>query len=391
MNVSRIPSSTPRWSVFVVALAVAFVALAQAPVICGSCGREAVAGETVCSHCQAPLPVAAATAAAPAAKPAGALDSSVAELARKAAQDCVLAGRRQHQSGRPDVAKVLYANALSIAGLDPSVLTPAQGEKLQEELRECDGVLSTIRAECPACQGTGRRSLQVTSLGGGSTGAQTSAVSSGIRCDVCGGTGKRLRRRTVGERKTALGQGAQAAETAFRALGFVQEGNAWIPQELVPLLDIVQRCRLRRAAAAPCSSCQGFGLVDCKKCGSTGYVPCKAKGCENGWIIDEPLNRLDSKSAAIKTRKPCPVCKGTAQVPCQTCAGRGAQTCTKCEGSGRRGLCNSCGGEGIAACAACRGTGETRATSKAAATPCPVCNGTGKGFCKTCHGDGYGR
>ena len=385
-NVFRFPFSAV---LLVVVLGIAV--LADGLVICGSGGREAAPGDKVCSHCHAPLPEAVAAVEPVAPKPLGTMEAPVAEIARKAAQNCVLAGRRQSQAGRPDVAKILYANALAIAGLDPSVLTPAQGETLLKELGECDSLLSKVRAECPACQGTGRRSMQVSSLGGSTSAGQTTSVSSGIRCDVCGGTGKRLRRRTVGERKAALGQGTQAAETAFRSLGFVQEGNAWIPQELVPQLDIVQRCRLRRAAAAPCSVCQGFGQVDCKKCGATGYVPCKAKGCENGMIVDEPLNSLDSKSTAIKTRKPCPVCKGSAQVPCQTCSGLGAQTCTKCEGSGRRPLCNSCGGEGLGPCASCRGTGETRATAKVAAAPCPTCNGTGKGFCKSCHGEGYGK
>lgn len=373
---------------------------AESLVICGSCGTEASGGAKFCSHCGAALSGTSGTdapavepAPSPAnpAAPAAASSVDIAAIGGKAAQDCVLAGRKQVQANRPDIARVLYMNALAIAGIDPAVLSPAQGEKLQEEIHVCDEKLSMIRAECPACQGSGRRSLQVTSLGGSTAASQTTSVSSGIRCASCNGTGKTMRRRTVGERKTALGQGTQAAETTLRSLGFVQEGNAWIPQELVPALDLAQRCRLRRAAAAPCPDCQGFGLTDCRKCGATGYIPCKAKGCENGWIVDEPLNQLDSKSVALKARKPCPMCKGTALVPCPGCSGRGALTCSKCEGTGRRSLCHACGGEGSGPCPTCRGSGTAKTTAKSDPAPCPTCNGTGKSFCKTCHGEGYGR
>lgn len=384
---------------FLCALAATVLAvLAEALVICSSCGTEAAPGARFCAHCGAALagaaPAAPVSAAAPVGAPVGARApaASAADLAvigRKAAQECVQAARSHLKDGRADVAKALYANALAIAGIDPGVLTPAQGEKLQEEARMCDQQLSMIRAECPVCQGSGRKSLSVTSLGGSTAGAQTSTVASGIRCNACGGTGKTLRRRTVGERKAALGLGTRQAETTFRSLGFIQEGNAWIPQELVPALTLELRCRLRRAAAAPCPDCQGFGLTDCRKCGSTGYTPCKARGCVNGWVTEDPVNSLDSKSVALKKRVACPVCGGTAKVACETCSGRGAQTCSKCQGSGRRNLCNACGGEGTGPCPTCHGTGETKATAKEAAAPCPACGGTGRGFCKSCHGDGY--
>lgn len=379
----------------IVFFALVLRAAADALVICGSCGTEAAAGARFCSHCGAALAVVSAPEPEPApgaatTPAAGAADGAdIAALGTGAVRECVLAARKQFQEGRPDVARVLYRDALAIAGVDPGILPPAQGERLQQETDACDERLSSVLAECTACHGTGRRSLQATGLGGSAVSGSAASVSSGIRCEACGGTGKRQRRRTVGERKTALGQGTQAAETVFRSLRFVQEGNAWIPQSLAPLLSLEQRCRLRRAAALPCPDCQGFGLADCRTCGATGTVPCKAKGCDNGWILSDPTSTLDSKAAAIKTRKPCPTCGGTAQVTCSACAGRGAQTCRKCEGSGRRTVCHTCGGDGTGQCASCRGTGTTR--SGKTDVPCTACGGTGRGFCRTCHGEGYGR
>lgn len=393
MNRMHTKQGLVRFTLFIFSLW--FSALAESLIICGSCGTEGAQGARYCSHCGGSLGGAAASEstapAAPQAAPPKSLQN-LAEIAGKAAQECVLAGRKQHQTGRPDVARMLYINALSIAGIDPAVLTPAQGDALQKEMRACEDTLSKIRVECPVCQGSGRRTMSVTGLGGSPNGGQATSVSSGIRCDACGGSGKRVRRRTVGERKAAQGQGTQAAEQVFRSLGLVQEGHAWIPQELVPQLDLVQRCRLRRAAAAPCQECQGFGLADCNKCGSTGFVPCKAKGCTHGMMEDAPLNSLDSKAVAIKSRKPCPMCKGTSQVVCTSCTGRGALTCPKCEGQGRRSLCNTCGGEGIGVCTLCRGTGEAKNQNRnAPAAKCPSCEGTGKAFCKSCHGECYGK
>lgn len=384
-------------------LSLPLLALAQDLLICPACRREAPPGSMFCPKCGAAIsgggqqqadnakPQPDANADAPAATPAAA-SADIGKAAAEGVRACAQAGMSQLQGGHPDIARVLFDNALALASLHPDALTPEQGRKLLEEIRRCDDLLSTILAECPVCQGSGRASMNVTSLGG-STGSTQSTVASGIRCSVCGGSGRKMRRRSVAERKTAQGSGAKGAETAFRALGYTQEGNAWIPQSLASALDVRLRCRLRHAAASPCAQCLGLGLEDCRKCGATGYVPCKAKGCQGGWIVEDSLNRLDSKSAGIKKRTPCPECGGTAKVPCATCQGRGAQTCARCSGSGKRATCTSCGGDGYAPCKTCDGTGRAKKrghkSDASSDEPCPACGGEGITLCRSCHGDGH--
>ena len=401
-----------RLLIALVCLVVA-AAFAEDLLICPACRREAPAGANFCPKCGANLgDAAAATGAAPSAQPtapapapteaaplpspatpapsAPVSDTAMAEAATAGIRDCVVAGRKQFADGHPEVARLLFGNALALASLGSGLLTAEQGEALLKETQRCDTRLSSILAECTVCRGTGRMSMNVTSLGSSTTSATQTSVASGVRCRTCNGTGKALRRRTVAERKTAQGVAGKSSETVYRSMGFVQEGNALVPQAIAPLLDIAQRCRLRNAAATPCAQCGGFGQEDCRKCGATGYVPCKAKGCQNGWVVEDALNSLDSKSAAIKTRKACPECGGSAMIPCTACQGRGAQPCTRCNGSGQRGICTSCGGDGYAACRACNGTGHARGKAgRDAEADCPVCGGTGTSFCNSCHGDGH--
>ena len=377
-------------------------AVAEELLICPACRREAPPGSSFCPKCgtslggaAAPSPESSAlpapSAALPAAvQPPAKSDASVAADAAAGIRDCVQAGRRQFADGHPEVARVLFGNALALAGLGPDVLTPDQGRALLAESQNCDARLATVVAECPVCRGSGKMSMNVTSLGSSRAAATTTAVSSGAPCRTCGGTGKTHRRRTVAEGKTSQGVGQKAAETVFRSMGFLQEGNAWIPQSIAPRLDIVQRCRLRNAAAAPCAQCGGFGREDCRKCGATGYVPCKAKGCQGGWVIEDAINGLDSKSATLKTRKACPECGGSAMIPCTDCQGRGSKPCPRCNGSGQRGVCSACGGEGRESCRACGGTGHPKGRpGQDAAGDCAVCSGAGTVFCRSCHGDGH--
>ena len=393
--------SAPRLRLLAI-LALPLLALAEDLLICPACRREAPPGSMFCPKCGAAIAGAQQQAddSKPAAPPAAAPSPSatpatasadIGKAATEGVQACAQAGMRQLQGGHPEIAHVLFDNALALASLHPDALTPEQGKKLLEEIRRCDDKLSRILGECPVCQGSGHASMNATSLGGPSGSTQTT-VATGIRCATCGGSGRTLRRRTVAERKTAQADGAKGAETIFRTLGYTQEGNAWIPQALASALDVRLRCRLRHAAASPCGQCLGIGLEDCRKCGATGYVPCKAKNCKGGWIIEDSVNRLDSKSASIKKRTPCPECGGTTKVPCATCQGRGAQTCARCAGSGKRATCTSCGGDGYAPCKACDGSGKAKKQGKAGAStdaPCAVCGGEGIALCRSCHGDGH--
>lgn len=407
--------TTPRRLRLLPFFALPLLALAEDLLICPACRREAPSGSMFCPKCgtaiaggtTAPSPVPNPPAApepaavaklpvvspAPLPTPAAAVParSDIGPAAAEGVRICAREGMQQLKDGHPEIAHVLLDNALALASLHPDALTPEQGKTLLEGTRRCDEQLSRILGECPSCQGSGRASMNLTSLGG-SAGATQSTMASSIRCRACGGSGRVMRRRTVAERKTAQAAGESAAETVFRTLGFTQEGNAWVPQSLAPLLDIRLRCRLRHAAASPCAQCRGFGGEDCRKCGATGYVPCKAKGCQEGFITEEATNTLDSKAAAIKKRKPCPECGGTAKVPCATCQGRGMQTCTRCNGSGKRAVCATCGGDGYSPCRTCDGSGKAKARGRADAspdTPCAVCDGSGLVFCRSCHGDGH--
>lgn len=385
-------------------LALPLLALAEDLLICPACRREAPPGSMFCPKCGAAISGGAqqqaddtnpgappAAAPSPAATPAAA-SADIGKAAAEGVRACAQAGMQQLQGNHPEIAHVLFDNALALASLHPDALTPEQGKKLLEEIRRCDDKLSRILGECQACQGSGHASMNATSLGGPSGSTQTT-VATGIRCSACGGSGRAMRRRTVAERKTAQSDGSKGAETIFRALGYTQEGNAWIPQELASALDVRLRCRLRHAAASPCGQCLGLGLEDCRKCGATGYVPCKAKGCQGGWIVEDSVNRLDTKSASLKKRSPCPECGGTAKVPCASCQGRGAQTCARCAGSGKRATCTSCGGDGYAPCKACDGSGKAKKRGKTADAspdePCAACGGEGIAFCRACHGDGH--
>ena len=387
-------------------LSLPLLALAQDLLICPACRREAPPGSMFCPKCGAaisgdaqpqadhgktPEPPAAAPVSAATATPAAA-SADIGKLAAEGVRACAQVGMRQLQGGRPDIARALFDNALALASLHPDALTPEQGQKLQEETRRCDDLLSTILAVCPACQGSGHASMNVTSLGG-PAGAAQSKVTSGTPCGTCGGSGRMKRRRTVAERKTAQSNGAKGSETAFHSLGYTQEGNVWISPALASALDVRLRCRLRHAAASPCAQCLGIGLEDCRKCGATGYVPCKAKGCQKGWIVEDSLNRLDSKSATLKKRIPCPECGGSAKVPCAVCQGRGATLCARCSGSGKRATCTSCGGDGYAPCKTCDGTGKTKKRGQKSDAspdePCAACGGEGITFCRACHGDGH--
>lgn len=404
------------------------VVMAEELLICPACRREAPPGAQFCPRCGTAIatstapsvpvspttpegpgdaPAAPGSALTPSSNasatpssmpvaapgPSGAFSATLAAEAVKGASEaalaCARAGREQFAAGQPETARLLYANALAIASLDAGVLTPEQGHRILAEIRRCDDRLASILAECQICHGSGRASMQVTSLAG-PAGVSQSSVSSTVRCQACGGSGRSVRRRTIAERKTSQGLGAKTAEAVFRSLSLVPEGGAWVPPAILPALDIRQRSRLRNAAADPCRQCRGLGLADCRKCGSTGQAPCKAKGCQNGWIVEESVNQLDSKSASIKRRIPCPDCGGSAHVPCAECQGRGTLVCTACGGSGERGPCPSCGGEGVAACHACGGTGRDRKSPRDQAdAPCRVCGGTGLDFCRACHGDGH--
>jgi hypothetical protein len=94
-----------RWLAAACCLACAVAVWAQGLVICGAGGREATPGETVCSHCAAPLPKPREEANPDAAPPSPPGDEG-AEVGR-AAVSLVRENLRQAgelEKTRPDVA-----------------------------------------------------------------------------------------------------------------------------------------------------------------------------------------------------------------------------------------------------------------------------------------------
>lgn len=354
----------------------------RALTICSQCAHEQPEGANFCTHCGARLAADGAQAGAeapPAAakSSAEALDRTV--LVSEAVREDVLRGREYVAEGRPDVARAVLGNALALAAVEPTALTLAQGEQLLAEIRLCEQNLALTSVPCPACEGSGKRTLRFSQL----TRDAETTLATGQTCPTCRGTGKVRRSRSISDLKFVLGQARQQAEQALRARGRIPVGNAWVPPELPALLEDAAEARLRHAAAAPCPVCQGLGRTDCARCGNTGTMPCTARGCDQGWVVREELNRLDARTE-IRRREPCAACQGTARVQCPHCQGSGTLTCRSCNGTGKRPACPACGGDGTAKCRACRGEGRKRD-----GTPCAECGGDGIVLCASCRGDGY--
>lgn len=363
----------------------------RALTICPQCAHEQADAANFCTHCGAALraggisPVrpqeggpAGTAGDVPSGSPAGTSSGPLADLVSGAVVADVQLGREWLASGRPDVARAVFANALAVSAADPTALTPQQGERLLAELRQCEQLMTQASVPCPTCQGTGKRSLRFESL----TGETATMTAGGQACPACNGSGSVRRNRSADDMKYVVGQARQQAEQALRSRGRVPVGGAWVPVGLVPLLDDATGARLRKAAAPPCVACQGLGRTDCKKCGNTGFVPCTAKGCDQGWVVREELNQLDERTA-LKRRERCAACGGSARVACPDCHGVGSLTCKACNGTGKAPACTACGGEGLAPCRACRGEGKKRDGSV-----CAECGGDGVALCPSCRGDG---
>lgn len=376
-----------------VLLAVAGLCVAvRALTVCPQCAHEQADSANFCTHCGAALrtgvgtgvQAAASAATAPPAVGGGdpgnapAASDADALVAQVLVEDVKL-GRELVAAGRPEVARAVFGNALAVSAVSPTAMTPAQGEQLMGEVRRCEQLLTQASVACAACEGTGKRALRLDSL----TGDAGSVAATGQNCITCRGTGQTQRTRSADDLKFVLGQARQQADLALRSRSRVPVGGAWIPAALRTLLTDETETRLRHAAAAPCDACQGIGRTDCAACGNTGFVACKAKGCAQGWVVKDALNKLDNVTA-LKRRERCAQCGGSARVACAACHGVGAVTCKTCSGSGKRAVCTACGGNGTGTCRACRGEGKKRD-----GTPCGECGGDGVALCPTCRGDGY--
>ncbi len=183
----------------------------------------------------------------------------------------------------------------------------------------------------------------------------------------------------IREARAAMARSRKAYELLQKARRYVPVGNTWLPVHDEAKLSMKQRVLLRRAQAAPCGTCLGFGKVVCSKCKGTGRVECP-NGCKKGWVQIEAMDGLNGKARMKEVR--CPTCLGYSRVNCGECLGGGAIVCETCKGLGERAQCSECGGEGMSACRRCNGSGLYKEGK------CTYCGGKGQILCRECKGDG---
>jgi hypothetical protein len=367
----------------IVLLAAAFLLAlwtwAATMLVCGKCGYEAAQDQSVCAHCGASLPPALSPAEPThAAADNAAAGTNIATLALAAAREDVRLARENE--ARPERALALYANALALSRLIPRESIPADaGARLVDGMAACHKALARTARPCPACGGSGSRSIKLQSLAGG----EESSIGAGgaLVCAMCEGAGVVVSGRSADELRLALAQGRRDFELLEQAAGRVTVGRAWVPPALAAQLDLAGQVLLRTAAAAPCTACLGIGRQTCTVCRGLGRTKCRQTGCEDGWVVRKPTNTLASKNA-LRQRVACSACQGTGWSACATCRASGAVVCSACQGSGQPPRCNRCGGEGTVACTRCRGSGRV------GEAVCDSCHGTQRVLCTTCHGEG---
>lgn len=357
--------------------------------ICGSCGREDLAGGTTCAVCKAPLPPLepGQPDSAPALSDASGT-GSVADALSKQVFDLVkrdVEAARQEEDRRPEVALARYENARALLTLARAEhLPPGTARVVLDGLQRCRTALAVAGQACSACGGSGRQQVARVQLAGGDgEAAAETKLTTGAACATCGGAGTIRGRRGVEATRLLILQGRREAGLQQQAAGRVAAGRAWIPPSWPQERTPEQLALIRRTLAAECSACAGLGLEPCRRCLGSGTLPCKNKACRQGWVEQTVGNTLTPKTALTRRVK-CPDCQGTTRVACPACRGGGGTACSGCNGTGTSEPCRSCGGEGTVPCRSCR----TRATTEQT-EPCETCQGTRRMLCNRCHGEGY--
>jgi hypothetical protein len=367
------------WTAFALS---ALVALGEI-LVCPKCGHENDPRGTECVHCHARLSPAAPAgegghAKRPAAKSVFDASGKLKYLGGAVVDDDVALGREQVAKGKLDLARFVFLNAAALDTLTSPDGDEARGEQILELIHKCMPA-GTVTAPCPACGGTGRRTVKRTD-------AQGMAVfkeRAGRVCGTCAGTGKVALYGHIEERKFERGRAENEYRMIQQGRKYVPVGRAWVPQEVADKLTGRQTAALRRAVAEPCRACTGFGRTDCTACRGKGYLPCPERNCTDGTAQVE-LKSSWNKKPRYRQEK-CSACRGTGKIACDKCEGRGSLVCAACQGSGQRADCTRCGGEGAAPCKRCNGTGTDRGGA------CAACSGEGVTLCSGCGGDGRKR
>jgi hypothetical protein len=290
----------------------------------------------------------------------------------------------QNLAKRPELAYAYCENALAVSRLIRREETTDQtGKALVDALERCRQRLALASRPCTGCNGSGRRTVQFQTLGGGKStaGAASAKGVDGPVCEECKGKGSVSAGRSADELRVLLAQGRRDFETRQQAAGRVASGRVWVPAELLALLDVRAQALLRTACPTPCSRCMGIGVQDCSRCRGAGRVKCTHNGCVDGWVVRKESNALMSKGA-ISRKERCPDCQGSSLSLCADCRGGGTNPCRTCNGTGRNAACEACGGQGWSTCAKCQGNGVLNGLA------CPACRAKNEILCPKCHGEG---
>ena len=375
-----------RVVVWAVLLLVSAVVIAAEVVVCRACGYERKPGAATCGHCGAsfeePKPPVAAQEG-----PLGVEDGEhrfdeagmLIHVGDTLIEGEIERGRQHYHEGETDVALLYFENAAALNLLGEPGSEAARGKQLVGAMERCREREQRSRVKCTKCGGSGKGTMEMTSLSGEVVARETA----GRTCSNCKGRGFVLRGLGIDEVKRRLARSAERYRMLQQARKYIPVGGAWIPQELEDKLSVRQTASLRRSTAGPCPDCMGLGEEDCEECHGTGALECPNDDCQNGKV------RVESEGTLSRLRvhrtEPCKTCDAKGKVACQDCKGRGSVLCGECGGTGDRVECRRCGAQGFSACRRCNGAGRYKDAD------CAACGGHGVVLCSSCNGDGRGR
>ena len=356
-------------------------ALAQGLIICKSCGREAKAGETVCSRCETPLPQPRKETPAQEAEGAPQVDVSaeVQKMAAAVIEANYRAAQEAEKAGQVIIALPYYQNAMALMRLLPPGRFPKEVSDalLAGRVRALREVMAG-QVKCKPCNGTGKYQLDQRKVD------PTAAVrATGVSCQVCKGKGWAPGMADVPQAKAALLQGRGEFERRQMLAGEVRLGRAFVPAEMEAMLRNPQRALVMTGMQIPCDACQGTARQPCTTCRGTRWVKCTYTGCKNGEVpVQTKPGEIATKRLNEANATKCPKCLGQGEIICQQCEGNASVDCQKCSGSGTAPRCARCSGTGLQECTKCKGTGRAKDA------PCVECGGDGVILCTTCRGEG---
>ena len=343
--------------------------------ICPQCGYEGGPGAALCSHCGAELPQPA---------PAPILGQAVPDPARhtevfldvEVVEAEMALGREHLQGADHEVARYFFRNAAALDMLTDPGVVDGRSDTILNMARRCEEMARAVQRPCPECGGSGKRMMRSVALNGEVEFREVP----GRRCGACGGKGQVVQAGTIDEMTFTRGRAVSRYTKLQQARKLVPVGGAWIPPEVEKGLSLRQSVLLKRATAAPCGDCVGFGRIDCAECGAAGMVACPQRDCKDGLIKVERVGQLVRGS--ITRRDKCKTCRGRSEIACPVCRGKGSVLCKACSGTGERPPCSRCSGQGFMPCSRCRATGAYKGVA------CNACGGEEEVVCRTCNGSG---